>query len=223
MPWWAGLRCRCRCCGSGTAGVALSQGYGLTEASPNVLCLTNEDPERMVGYSGKPYPPTSRGPLPIRSPVRFSTAPPRVIFWWAAPGFSSATSATRPPRLPSSPTAGVLADGWLRTGDLVERDADGYIRVVDRLKDIYISGGENVAPAEVEAVLLVHPQWRRVPWLVFTMKLGRKRSGLCGGARRHGHRPAGTAGTLRRPAHLSAFKVPARISMVGALRRTALN
>ena len=54
-------------------------------------------------------------------------------------------------------TAAVLAGGWLRTGDLVERDAEGYIKVVDRLKDIYISGGENVAPAEVEAALLAHP------------------------------------------------------------------
>ncbi len=46
---------------------------------------------------------------------------------------------------------------WLRTGDLVRRDADGVFTIVDRLKDIYISGGENVAPAEVERALRLHP------------------------------------------------------------------
>ena len=54
-------------------------------------------------------------------------------------------------------TARAMAGDWLRTGDLVHRDADGVFRVVDRLKDIYISGGENVAPAEVEYALGLHP------------------------------------------------------------------
>ena len=59
-------------------------------------------------------------------------------------------------REPEATTAS-FARGWLRTGDLVERDADGYYRVVDRLKDVFITGGENVTPAEVEAVLRRHP------------------------------------------------------------------
>ena len=54
-------------------------------------------------------------------------------------------------------TRAKFAGDWLRTGDLAERDADGCHRIVDRLKNIYISGGENVAPAEVEAVLARHP------------------------------------------------------------------
>jgi fatty-acyl-CoA synthase len=48
-------------------------------------------------------------------------------------------------------------DGWYRTGDLLVREANGFYRLVDRLKDIYISGGENVFPGEVEAVLLACP------------------------------------------------------------------
>jgi fatty-acyl-CoA synthase len=48
-------------------------------------------------------------------------------------------------------------DGWLRTGDVAERDGDGVYRIKGRLKDMYISGGENVYPAEVEAVLHEHP------------------------------------------------------------------
>ena len=54
-------------------------------------------------------------------------------------------------------TARAMAGDWLRTGDLVHRDADGVFRVVDRIKDVYISGGENVAPAEVEYALGLHP------------------------------------------------------------------
>jgi fatty-acyl-CoA synthase len=54
-------------------------------------------------------------------------------------------------------TDATLVDGWLRTGDLVRRDVDGFFTIVDRIKDIYISGGEGVAPAEVEAVLMGHP------------------------------------------------------------------
>ncbi|TPE48194.1 AMP-binding protein [Amaricoccus solimangrovi] len=48
-------------------------------------------------------------------------------------------------------------DGWLRTGDIARRDADGYIAIVDRRKDMFISGGENVYPVEIEAVLVEHP------------------------------------------------------------------
>jgi fatty-acyl-CoA synthase len=54
-------------------------------------------------------------------------------------------------------TAAAFTDGWYHTGDLVRRDRNGFFRVVDRLKDMFISGGENVYPAEIEAVLLAHP------------------------------------------------------------------
>lgn len=54
-------------------------------------------------------------------------------------------------------TAAAWHGGWLATGDVATREADGYLRIVDRLKNIYIRGGENVAPAEVEQVLRRHP------------------------------------------------------------------
>ena len=60
-------------------------------------------------------------------------------------------------------TAKAMAGEWLRTGDLVHRDAAGVFRVVDRIKDIYISGGENVAPAEVEYALGLHPLVESLP------------------------------------------------------------
>jgi fatty-acyl-CoA synthase len=54
-------------------------------------------------------------------------------------------------------TEEVLVDGWLRTGDVAERDEEGFYRIKGRLKDMYISGGENVYPAEVEGALHEHP------------------------------------------------------------------
>jgi acyl-CoA synthetase (AMP-forming)/AMP-acid ligase II len=54
-------------------------------------------------------------------------------------------------------TAETITDGWLHTGDVAVRDADGFVYIQDRVKDMIISGGENVYPAEIEDVLLSHP------------------------------------------------------------------
>ncbi|QBI20708.1 long-chain fatty acid--CoA ligase [Egibacter rhizosphaerae] len=141
-------------------GVALVQGYGLTEAAPNVLGLPPEDAPRKVGYAGKPYlhvdvalrdtatgerldgPATGErldgpatGELLVRGPNVF-------------PGYW---------RVPDATAAAVDADGWLATGDVAERDDEGFYRIRDRTKDMYVSGGENVYPAEVEAVLDANP------------------------------------------------------------------
>jgi fatty-acyl-CoA synthase len=130
-------------------GTAILQGYGLTEAAPNVLCLPAEDAVRKLGYAGKPYPHVEvalraesgellagagSGELVVRGPNVFA-------------GYWRNDEATR----------AALVDGWLRTGDVAERDAEGYYRIRGRLKELYISGGENVYPAEIEAVLHEHP------------------------------------------------------------------
>jgi fatty-acyl-CoA synthase len=131
-------------------GVALSQGYGLTEASPNVLCLPDEDARSNIGSAGRPYPHVdvavadavtgeflegeATGELLVRGPGVFT-------------GYFRDDSATEY----------ALRGGWLHTGDMVRRDRAGYFTIVDRIKDIYISGGEGIAPAEVEAVLATHP------------------------------------------------------------------
>ena len=54
-------------------------------------------------------------------------------------------------------TAAAFADGWFRTGDAAGVDEDGYVYILDRIKDMIISGGENIYPAEIEDVLLGHP------------------------------------------------------------------
>lgn len=196
-------------------GVALSQGYGLTEASPNVLCLTNEDAARMVGYSGKPYPHVAVAVAdPVTGEILDGAASGELLV--GGPGVFAGYF-----RDPAA-TAAVLAGDWLRTGDLVERDAEGYIKVVDRLKDIFISGGENVAPAEVEAALLAHPAVAQAA----VVGVEDERWG-----------ETGVAFVVIRPgmatdeqellehcaARLARFKVPGRIETVGALPRTALN
>ena len=74
-------------------------------------------------------------------------------------------------------TAEAFAGGWFHSGDLATRDEEGYLRLVDRKKDMIISGGENVYPAEVERVLrehpavadvavigVPHPRWVETPW-----------------------------------------------------------
>ncbi|GAA1848623.1 class I adenylate-forming enzyme family protein [Microbacterium koreense] len=130
-------------------GIPLTQGYGLTEAAPNVLHLPAAESAAHPGTVGRPYPHVSvrladpetglpldgdaTGELWVRGPSVFA-------------GYLDDVAATDAAR----------RGEWLRTGDLVER-RDGVYRIVDRLKDIYISGGENVAPAEVEHALSQHP------------------------------------------------------------------
>lgn len=196
-------------------GVALLQGYGLTEASPNVLCLPAEDARRMVGYAGTPYPHVdvavadpatgrlldgpARGELLVRGPGVF-------IGYWRDP----------------EATAEAMRGGWLHTGDLVERDAAGYHRVVDRLTDVYISGGENIAPAEVEQVLYRHPGVAEAA----VVGVPDPRWGEVGQAfvvRRPGVAVDEEALLAHCRAELARFKVPHRVVFVDALPRSAVD
>jgi long-chain acyl-CoA synthetase len=132
-------------------GGLLVEGYGMTEASP--IAVGNPmGPSRRLGTVGVPFPSTEirvidpdnpsvdrgieeEGELLIRGPQVFSG-------YWDQP----------------SETAKVLLEGgWLRTGDIVRVSADGFITVVDRIKELIITGGFNVSPSEVEAALLSHP------------------------------------------------------------------
>jgi fatty-acyl-CoA synthase len=131
-------------------GVEIVQGYGLTEAAPNVLCLPPEEASRKLGFAGKPYPHVevalrdadtgtflagaATGELVVRGPNVFAG-------YWRN----------------DEATAAALTDGWLSTGDVAERDEEGFYRIAGRIKDMVISGGENVYPAEIEDVLHAHP------------------------------------------------------------------
>lgn len=131
-------------------GISLVQGYGLTEASPNVLCLADEDAIKRVGSSGRPYPHVSVKVVdPVTNAELTGEATGELLV--GGPGVFKGYFED-----PEN-TALTLRDGWLHTGDLVHRDKDGYYRIVDRIKDIFITGGESVAPAEIEKVLFGHP------------------------------------------------------------------
>ena len=97
----------------------------------------------------------------------------------AAPTCSSNTGATQ------TATREALHDGWYRTGDIGLRDADGYFWVHDRKKNLIISGGENIYPAEVERVLLEHPDVAECGVIGRPdPQMGRGAGGLCDPARR---------------------------------------
>ncbi|MEU5703524.1 acyl-CoA synthetase [Streptomyces aurantiacus] len=134
-------------------GLAFSQGYGLTEASPGVLFLDREQTSAKAGSAGVPHfftdtrvtladggaaGPGQRGEILVQGPNVMSG-------YWGRPEDTAAAFSD---------------DGWLRTGDVARTDEDGYAYIVDRVKDMFVSGGENVYPAEVEDALLSHPAVR---------------------------------------------------------------
>lgn len=135
-------------------GIPIRQGYGLTEFGPNVFSLNEEDAIRKIGSIGFPnfyieakvvdnqgheLKDDEIGELVLKGPMCMSG-------YWQN---SKATSET-------------IKDGWLHTGDLVRRDKEGYFYVVGRKKDMFISGGENVYPPELEQVIRTLPGVREV-------------------------------------------------------------
>ncbi|MEO1712799.1 MAG: long-chain fatty acid--CoA ligase [Bacteroidota bacterium] len=128
--------------------VPIRQGYGMTEVGPNLTSLHQRDAIRKKGSIGRPnfYVQTrivdaqgkevgtnESGELWLKGPM-------------VTPGYWKNPEAT----------AASKAGEWFKTGDLVRCDAEGYLYVVDRIKNMFISGGENVYPAEVERVLIQH-------------------------------------------------------------------
>jgi len=129
-------------------GLMIVQGYGLTEASPGTTMLRAADGVRKLGSAG-----TSCFFTDVRVVVGDRDAendePGEVLVSGpnVTPGYWQDQAAT-----------GTAFEGdWLHTGDIALRDEEGYLRIVDRLKDMYISGGENVYPAEVEQALYENP------------------------------------------------------------------
>lgn len=195
-------------------GVSLVQGYGLTEAGPNVLCLVGEDAMSKGGYAGKPYPHVE---VRIVDPVSGEILDGACRGELMVTGPSVFQGYFRDPEA----TARVLVGGWLHTGDLVERDLDGYIKVVDRIKDMYISGGENVSPTEVEQVLEAHPAVAAVAVLGVPDRtwgeVGEAYVVLRAGA--HADPEDLSEHCASR---LARFKIPARFHFVADLPRTGL-
>lgn len=140
----------------------LFQLYGLTETLGAIVQLDAEDHDpdgprsHLLRSAGKPYPWVE---LRIVDPATGTRLPVGV------PGEILVRSVVNTPGYHNQPeaTAALLdAEGWLHTGDIGSLDAEGYLTISDRLKDMVITGGENVYPAEVEAVLADHPDVAQV-------------------------------------------------------------
>ncbi len=130
-------------------GVEVHQVYGLTESCGPACLILGEDAMTRAGSTGRAYfhtdvrvidvdgsdcAPNEPGEVLIRGPHN-------MVGYWNRP----------------DATAMALRDGWLHTGDIGTMDAEGFVTIRDRMKDMLISGGENVYPAEVENMLLGHP------------------------------------------------------------------
>ncbi|KQX78511.1 long-chain fatty acid--CoA ligase [Streptomyces sp. Root1310] len=130
-------------------GLTFLQGYGMTEASPGTLFLDAEHAVSKAGSAGVPHFFSDVRVLrPDLTPVEAGETGEVVVRGpHVMPGYWG---------LPEE-TAASFADGWFRSGDAARVDEDGYVHIVDRIKDMIISGGENIYPAEIEDLLLAHP------------------------------------------------------------------
>lgn len=135
-------------------GVPIRQGYGLTEVGPNVTSLPEADAIRKRGSIG--FPNFYLESKLVNEAGETVEGAGEGEFWLkgevVSPGYWRNAEAT----------AKAITDGWFKTGDLLRRDEEGYLYVIDRLKNMYISGGENVYPAEVEKYLQQHPAVQEV-------------------------------------------------------------
>jgi fatty-acyl-CoA synthase len=182
-------------------GIPVAQVYGATETGPVSLVLRPDEALAHAGMAGRP----AMG-------VQLRLAPDGEICL-KAPNLMRGYH--------RCPAPAFDAEGWFRTGDLAVEHADGFIEVVGRSKELIISGGENIHPAEIENLLAGHPaiaecavigqpdaRWGEVPVLVLVP--------------RPGHSVDAAALQPLFDARLARFKHPARVVVLDALPRTAL-
>src|SRR6266516_71838 len=172
-------------------GATVVQTYGLTEACSQVTTLAPGEARRKLGSAGRPL---------LTTHLRIEDGEILVQGPTVAPGLAD-------------------GDGWLHTGDLGRIDEEGFLYVEDRIDDMIVTGGENIVPAEVEKVLLLHPEvadaavvgredpeWQQAVTAIVVLKDG----------------SAATPDELRRHCAeaLAGFKVPKRVELASALPRT---
>ena len=133
------------------------QAYGLTESTGTVLMLpaADHDPDganrHRLRAAGRPTPDAE---IRIVDPALGEDAPAGEVgeIWIRGPIVMKGYW-----KMPAETAATIRPDGWLRSGDAGYRDPDGYVYIHDRVKDMIVSGGENVYPAEVENAVMAHP------------------------------------------------------------------
>ena len=130
-------------------GVCFKQGFGMTEFGPGVFALAAEDARRKAGSIGRPNFYVQACILEQGRECRENQAGELCLKGPSgSPGYFGA----------SGPGTELLdAEGWLHTGDIARRDQEDFYYIIDRKKDLYISGGENVYPSEIERVAQAYP------------------------------------------------------------------
>ncbi len=136
-------------------GASFKQGYGLTEVGVNCFAMSLEESVRKAGSIGKPMMFTEAKltdedgrEVPVGEVGELLLRGPHVCKGYF--------------RNPEATAAALDAEGWFHTGDLAKKDADGFFTIAGRKKDMLISGGVNVYPAEIEGVLFQHPRVKDV-------------------------------------------------------------
>ena len=191
-------------------GVALMQGYGLSECSSTSTVLRAEDAAERLGSVGKPMM-TNR--LRVVHPDGRDVAPGEV-----GEIAQSDDTVMLGYYKNEAATAEAIRDGWLYTGDLATVDDDGFIYIKGRKKEMIISGGENIYPAEIEHLLNSHPEiaesavvgtphdrWGETPVAFIVPKPGMQ--------------PCAQQVIAHCKAHLASYKKPSRVLVVEALPR----
>jgi fatty-acyl-CoA synthase len=158
-------------------GIRIQQGFGMTETGPSVFIISREDAVRKAGSVGKPV---------LHTEVRIqdqegNVLGPNQIGELCIRGGNVINGYWNRPEA----TAEAIVDGWLHSGDAAKYDDEGFYYIVDRWKDMFISGGENVYPAEVENVIyqhpavaevavigITHPKWQEVGRAMVVLKAG---------------------------------------------------
>ena len=193
-------------------GLTFKQGYGLTEVGVNCFTMTVEESVAHAGSIGKPLPYTETrlideegGEVLIGEVGELLLRGPHVsLGYW---------------NNPAATAVALDADGWFHTGDLARRDAEGFHTIAGRKKDMIISGGVNVYPAEIEGELLLHPAVRDAA----VVGVPHPTWGEAGVAFvvAEGDPPAAEELTDFLAARLAKYKIPREIVFVEALPRTA--
>lgn len=196
-------------------GAPILEGYGQTEAGP-VLSFNPRDGIRKPGSVGIPVARTEIQIVDVETGTRMLPACERGEIRARGPQIMQGYR-----NLPAE-TAQALRGGWLYTGDIGELDADGYLHIRDRKKDLVIVGGYNVYPREVEEVLFAHPSVLEAAAIgvpdEYKGEVVRAYVVLKPGAR------ASEEDLLEHcRANLARYKVPARIEALDALPKTSVN
>ncbi|MCJ7842704.1 o-succinylbenzoate--CoA ligase [Lederbergia sp. NSJ-179] len=216
-------RFRCMLLGGGPAplpllercvekGIPIFQTYGMTETASQIVTLSPEDAFRKLGSAGKALFPaqiritdTDGGVAEAGQAGEIQLKGPTITSGYLSRPAANAAS---------------FAQGWFKTGDIGYLDEEGFLYVLDRRSDLIISGGENIYPAEIEAILMGHEaiveagvigledeKWGQVPYAFVVVKRPVTEERLTEFCR----------------AHLAAYKVPKRVIQVKTLPRNAAN